>query len=100
MSKYSHLLISRDKQVMNPDHKYQDAKTCTSIIGCDTDSLYLYCSGQEMPCSKEEYVEMSSKQSCKELCDQIMQRELFGFLQVDIHVPSVHCLLWIPFPKN
>ena len=55
-----------------------------------------------MPCGKEEYVETSLKESCKELCDQVLRGELFGFLQVDIHVPdelidkfSEFCLLFI-----
>ena len=57
-----------------------------------------------MPCNLEEYVdpETSSKESCNELCDQVMKCELFRFLQVDIHVPnelidkfSKFCLLFI-----
>ena len=35
---------------------YANAKICSKIIGFNADSLYLYCSGQEMPCGKEEYV--------------------------------------------
>ena len=27
------------------DHKYQDPKTCAIILGFNTNSLYLYCSG-------------------------------------------------------
>ena len=34
-------------------HKYQNAKTCASVMGFDVDSLCLYCSGKEMPCGKE-----------------------------------------------
>ena len=30
-----------------------DAKTCRAVLGFDANSLYLYCSGQEMPCGKE-----------------------------------------------
>ena len=46
-----------------------------------------------MPCSKEEYIELShletsSKESCEELCDQVMKGELFRFLQADIHFPN------------
>ena len=33
-------------------HKYADAKVCKSINRWDASSLYLYCSGQEMPTSK------------------------------------------------
>ena len=31
----------------------EDAKTCRAVLGLDANSLYLYCSGQEMPCGKE-----------------------------------------------
>ena len=44
-----------------------------------------------MPCSKESYVEVSNPQDSsviKDLSDKVMKNELFGFLQVDIHVPD------------
>ena len=72
-------------------HKYQDYKSCDSIIGFDANSLYLYCSGQEMPCGKEKYVEISNLQDpriIRDLCDKVLMGELFGFLQVDIQVPD------------
>ena len=31
----------------------EGAKTCRSVQGLDANSLYLFCSGQEMPCGKE-----------------------------------------------
>ena len=34
-------------------HIYQHAKTCRAVLGFDANSLYLFCSGQEMPCGKE-----------------------------------------------
>ena len=39
-------------------HQYQNPKTCASIVGFGTNSLYLYWSGQEMLCSKKEYVKV------------------------------------------
>ena len=39
-----------------------------------------------MPCSKEEYVEVDQPYDMGELCNQVMRRELFRFLQVDIHI--------------
>ena len=33
-------------------------KTCAKVVGFDVNSRYLYCSGQEMPCSKEQYIEV------------------------------------------
>ena len=41
-----------------------------------------------MPCGKESYVEVSNPRIIKDLCDKVLTGELFGFLQVDIHVPN------------
>ena len=60
-------------------HKYADAKVCKSISGWDASSLYLYCSGQEMPCGKKSYVEVSNPRTIKDLCDKVLMGELFGF---------------------
>ena len=54
-------------------HKYENAKTCKSVVGFDANSLYLYCSGQEMPCGKEEYVEIEKPNDPK-LIDKTVQR--------------------------
>ena len=46
-----------------------------------------------MPYSKESYVEVSNPQDAsviKDLCNKVMKDELFGFLQVYIHVPNDH----------
>ena len=69
-------------------HKYVDAKVCKPINGWDASSLYLYCSGQEMPCDKESYVEVSNPRIIKDLRDKVMTSELFRFLQVGTHVPD------------
>ena len=63
-------------------------KTCAKVIGFDANSLYLYCSGQEMPCGKEQYVGVDQPNDMEELYNQVMNGELFGFLQVDIHIPD------------
>ena len=72
-------------------HKYENAKTCKSVVAFDANSLYLYCSGQEMPCGKEENVEIE-KPNDPELIDKlykdILEDKLFGFLQVGIYVPD------------
>ena len=62
-------------------------KPCKSIVGFDANSLYLYCSGQEMPCGKERYIEDPTA-SVQELCNRVMTDDLFGFLEVDICVPG------------
>ena len=41
-----------------------------------------------MPCSKEEYVEVDQPYDTEELRNQVMKGMLFGFPQVDIHVPD------------
>ena len=70
-------------------HKNPDAKMCKSIDGWDANSLYLCCSGQELPCGKKSYVEVSNPHDprvIRDLCDKVMADELFGFLQVDTQV--------------
>ena len=67
-------------------HNYTDQKTCSKIVGFNTNSLYLYCSRQEIPCGKEEYIEVDQPYDTLELCNQVMKGTLFRFLQVDIHV--------------
>ena len=41
-----------------------------------------------MPCSKEEYLDIDQPYNTEDLCNQVMKVMLFGFLQVDIHVPD------------
>ena len=44
-----------------------------------------------MPCSKEQYIEVEYPENpevVQDLCNQVMKGALFGFLQVDIHVPD------------
>ena len=74
-------------------HQLEDAKNCESIVGFDANSLYLYCSGQEMPCGKEKYFDFeetggADENKIKELCNEILNENLFGFFQVDIGVPE------------
>ena len=80
-----------------------DAKTCRSVQGLDANSLYLFCSGQEMPCGKEKVFkcnpeakpeakpERSSEQSSEEkneIIQNVLNDKLFGFFEVDIEVPE------------
>ena len=69
----------------------EDAKTCESVVGFDANSLYLYCLGDEMPCGKEEYVEVKNpkdQDTINKICEDVINGDLFGFFQVDIHVPE------------
>ena len=77
-------------------HIYSEkAKICRSVQGLDANSLYLFCSGQEMPCGKEKVFhcdteakpEQSSAQQ-DEIIQNVLNDKLFGFFQVDIEVPE------------
>ena len=73
----------------------EDAKTCRSVQGLDANSLYLFCSGQEMPCGKEKVFhcdpeakpEQSSEEK-NEIIKNVLNDKLFGFFEVDIEVPE------------
>ena len=72
-----------------------DAKTCRSVLGLDSNSLYLFCSGQEMPCGKEKVfkcnTEAKPEQSSEEkdeIIQNVLNDKLFGFFEVDIEVPE------------
>ena len=39
-----------------------------------------------MPCSNKEYIEVDQPDNMEELCNQVMNRGLFGFLHADIHI--------------
>ena len=83
-------------------HIYSEkAKTYRSVHGLDSNSLYLFCSGQEMPCGKEKVFKCNteakpeqsrSKAPSSAEQDEIIQNVLndkrFGFFEVDIEVPE------------
>ena len=64
-----------------------DAKTCRAVLGLDANSLYLFCSGQEMPCGKEKVFSSNPEEKDK-LIQNVLNDKLFGFFQVDIEVPE------------
>ena len=63
------------------------AKTCRAVQGLDANSLYLFCSGQEMPCGKEKVFQANPEEKDK-LIQNVLNDKLFGFFQVDIEVPE------------
>ena len=66
-----------------------DAKICRSVQGLDANSLYLFCSGQEMPCGKEKVFHCDSGEASEaEIIQNVLNDKLFGFFQVDIEVPE------------
>ena len=51
--------------------QYYDAKTCARVVGFNVNSLYLNYSEQEMPCGKEQYIEVERPEDLEvfeELC--------------------------------
>ena len=66
-----------------------DAKICRSVQGLDANSLYLFCSGQEMPCGKEKVFHCDSDEASEaEIIQNVLNDKLFVFFQVDIEVPE------------
>ena len=69
-------------------HIYSEkAKTCRSVHGLDSNSLYLFCSGQEMPCGKEKVFKCNTEEK-DEIIQNVLNDKLFGFFEVDIEVPE------------
>ena len=70
-------------------HRYSeaDAKTCRAVLGFDANSLYLFCSGQEMPCGKEKVFSTNPEEKDK-LIQKVLNDKIFVFFQVDIEVPG------------
>ena len=64
-----------------------DAKTCRSVQGLDANSLYLFCSGQEMPCGKEKVFHCDPEEK-NEIIQNVLNDKFFGFFEVDIEVPE------------
>ena len=68
-------------------YREEDAKTCRSVQGLDANSLYLFCSGQEMPCGKEKVFHCDPAEK-NEIIQNVLNAKLFGFFEVDIEVPE------------
>ena len=61
-------------------YREEDAKTCRSVQGLDANSLYLFCSGQEMPCGKEKVFHCDPEEK-NEIIQNVLNDKLFGFLK-------------------
>ena len=69
-------------------HIYSEkAKTCRSVLGLDSNFLYLFCSGQEMPCGKEKVFKCNHAEQ-DEIIQNVLNDKLFGFFEADIEVPE------------
>ena len=61
------------------------------IIGYDANSLYLYCSGDVMPCGKDSLVVNKKPFNQKRIAKfskNVLKEKVFGFAQVDTEVPD------------
>ena len=68
-------------------YREEDAKICRSVQGLDANSLYLFCSGQEMPCGKEKVFKCNPEEK-NEIIQNVLNDKLFGFFEVDIEAPE------------
>ena len=78
-------------QIRSHIYSEADAKTCRAVQGLDANSLYLFCSGQEMPCGKEKVFQTNPEGNPEEkdkIIQNVLNDKLFGFFQVDIEVPE------------
>ena len=69
-------------------------KITRGIIGYDANSLYLYCSGDVMPCGKDTLVVNKNPYDQKRIATfsrDVLKGKIFGFVQVDIEVPDEFC---------
>ena len=78
---------ARVSKIRSHIYREEDAKTCRSVLGLDSNSLYLFCSGQEMPCGKEKVFKCNPGEK-DELIQNVLNDKLFGFFEVDIEVPE------------
>ena len=73
-------------------HVYgEKSKLTRDIIGYDANSLYLYCSGDVMPCGKDTLVVNKKPFDQKRIAKfskDVLKGKVFGFAQVDIEVPD------------
>ena len=87
----SHVHEKESKKIKN--------KKCKTILGYDANALYLYCSGQKMPCGKETLVvneRPTSTKRIQKIVKDVLNDSVFGFVQVDIQVPEK---LWDKFSE-
>lgn len=59
--------------------------TVTRILGYDANALYLYCMTLDMPCGELTYIEVQDYDYLL-VYNQIINGELFGFIECDIYV--------------
>ena len=102
--RYAEAGVSKIRSHIYRGSDSEKAKTCRSVHGLDSNSLYLFCSGQEMPCGKEKVFKCNpeakpeqrpkgrskalSSAEQDEIIQNVLNDKLFGFFEVDIEVPE------------
>ena len=73
-------------------HVYGEKSKLTKCVTLyDANSLYLYCSGDVMPCGKDTLIVNKKPFDQKRIAKfsrDVLKRKVFGFAQVDIEVPD------------
>ena len=73
-------------------HVYGEKNNLTKgVIGYDANALYLYCSGDVMPCVKDTLVvneKPFDQNRIAKFSKYVLEGKVFGFAQVDIEVPD------------
>ena len=85
--RYAEAGVSKIRSHIYRGSDSEKAKTCRSVHGLDSNSLYLFCSGQEMPCGKEKVFKCNPEEQ-DEIIQNVRNDKLFGFFEVDIEVPE------------
>ena len=71
-------------------HMHEEkSKLTKSVIGYDANDIYLYCCGDEMPCSKDTLIVNKKPFDQKRIVKfskDVLKGKAFGFAQVDIEV--------------
>ena len=69
----------------------EKSKLTKGVIGYDANALYLYCSGDVMPCGKDTLAVNQKPFDQKRIAKfskDVLKEKVFGFAQVDIEVPD------------
>ena len=85
--RYAEAGVSKIRSHIYRGSDSEKAKTCRSVHGLDSNSLYLFCSGQEMPCGKEKVFKCNPEEQ-DEIIQNVLNDKLLGFFEVDIEVPE------------
>ena len=81
-----------EKDITRIRHVYgEKSKLTKGVIGYGANALYLYCSGDVLPCGKDTLVVNKKPFDQKRIAKfskDVLKGKVFGFAQVDIEVPD------------